>query len=250
MTEQEVKNEADMMAANTTQFLHTQLVNMASKHATVSYTLIAVLCGVLALAGVGGYIGLKFADAQLARAEKQEEQYNADRKVWQEQMTANAAARNQDTARQQVVVKVVDSRDKSADAAIQEAVKPTADLETVRTGLQLAYKDVPAFGVVQPTNDGKIALGLPQAQQITAYKIDRDRLAADLADEKTNLGLEQHKTELLSLDLSTAKKTDQECQTVVTAYKKAAQVSKLRKVLSGATKALLFGAGLYLGSKL
>lgn len=249
MDAQEVKNEADLTAAYTAQHLQTQFVALAHKHATVSYGLIGVLVVVLALAGIGGYIAVRFADVQLARAEKAEQQYNADRKAWQDQLAADQAERVQDAQRQQVLGQQIAARDKGADKAITEALKPDASLPVIESGLRTAFKSVPGFDAPLPLNGVYIELGGLQAQQITAYKIDHDRLFGNLTDTKNDLKLEQDKTASLSKDLGGCEAENVEAKKVIDGYKNAAKVSRFRKFLGGAEKVAIFAAGAYLGHK-
>lgn len=237
--------EQELQAQFTTQF-----AALAHKHATVSFALIAVLVVVLLLAGVGGYIGLKFADAQLARAEKQEQQYNADRKSWQDQLAASAAQRATETAQQTAIVKIVDTRDQTANAAIKVALTPGATAKQAADGLAASYSDLPAFGPVTALGDNIVQLSVPQAQQATASHIDQVRLQADLNDEVNVLTLEKDKTFSLSNDLAGCKSLQVEAGKTIDGYKKAAKLSRFRKFLGGAEKVGLFVAGVYFGHKL
>jgi hypothetical protein len=230
--------------------LNNAIIALAHKHASVSFTLIGVLVLVLGLAGVGGYIALKFADAQLARAQQLETKYDADRKVWQDQLAVSEAARAQATTQQQAIVKVVDTRDKTTDKAITDALKPDATLPAVELGLRSAYKADPLFQAPLPLNGVYVELGQAQAQALTATKLDRDRLFLDLADEKNVFNLEQQKNSSLSSDLDKCKVDNAEAGKVIAAYKKAAYRSKFQKFLSGAEKVGLFVGGMYLGHKL
>jgi hypothetical protein len=237
--------EQELQAQFTTQF-----AALAHKHATVSYGLIGVLVVVLILAGVGGFIALKFADAQIARAEKQEQQYNADRKSWQDQLAASAAQRAAETTQQTAIVKIVDTRDKVADKAISAALKPGATAKQAADGLAASYSDLPAFGPVTALGDNIVQLSVPQAQQATASRIDQVRLQADLNDEVNLFTLEKAKTLSLSNDLASCTTLNTESGKVIAAYKKAAKASRLKKFLGGATKVAIFIGGVYFGHKL
>jgi hypothetical protein len=250
MTEQEVKNEADMLAANTAQHLQVQFAALAHKHATVSYALIAVLVVVLILAGVGGYIGLRFADAQLAWAEKKEEQYNADRKAWQDTLAAHDAERAQESAEQkQTIAELAKQLAKPLPPVVVTGLKPGATAQEASGALTEVYKDNPLFG--QPAVEGdKVALTVPQTQAVIQTKEDLGKTSLKLDAETKLFDLEHSKNESLNTDLTGARNTLKECQDTVNGYKKAAKASKFKKVLKGAGTAVAIIGGAYLGYRI
>jgi hypothetical protein len=234
-------------------YLQQQLSALAHKHVSVSYTLIGVLVVVLGLAGLGGWLALKFADKQIARAEATEQRFEQAQKDFQTQLATNTAQRAADTQQQGVIVKVVDTRDKSTDAKIQYVLQPKTPQQAL-TDLNEAYTGTVDFSNTPVTPDGLLSFRVNAVQQFSATKIDRDRLSADLSSYKGLLNLEQNKTTTLTADLTKSETTLAACQLTVTAYKKAATLSKFRKFLNGAEKAglLMLGAvaGYEIGHKL
>lgn len=227
--------------------LHQHLADLAHKQVTVSYVLIGVLMLVLGLAGLGGYLGLKSYEAQVARAEAAEQRYDQDRKAFSDALAAHDAQRTVDAQKQADILAQIAKRAQTTDKAIQTALKPDATLPVIEVGLRTAYAGVPGFEGPLTLTDTSIGLSGPQAQQITAYKIDHDRLKLDLADTQGALGIEKNTSGSLLTDLNASKKNNLECEEVVAAYKKAAIKSKWRKMWDGAQKVLLVVAGVGLG---
>jgi Tfp pilus assembly protein FimV len=236
--------------------LQAQVAALAHRHITVAYTLIATVVFTLLLAGAGGWYGLRMFDAQLARMEAREQQYDAERKQYTDALAANNAQRAQQTAQQAAVTHTTAERDAQADKAIQAAVRPDLSLNTTAAGLQDAFKDVVGFGQVNVSPgypDGlhgpAIELAGHQAQQITAYKIDRDRLFSDLSDLRTVYALEQTKNSSLSNDLAQCQDLRVKGDAVIAGYKSLAKRSKWQKFLSGAEKVGLLAAGIAIGRR-
>lgn len=238
--------------SSSTNPLITEASVLAAKHVTVSYFLIAVLVAILGLCSFGGYLAFKFADAQLARAEASEQRFEAAQKSWQDQLRTDAAQRQQATAQQQIIVKVVHDRDVAADNTVAQVLSPGKTAQVAIVDLGAAYKGL-VHGIQQavPSADGdSIAFPVPVVQQFTATKIDRDRLAADLGDTKNTLTLEEVKTATLTTDLTGAQKTLSDCQDTVKKYKGAAKAGLFKRVVKGAGVVALVIAAAYAGHKL
>lgn len=214
--------------------LVSQLSALAHKHATVSYGLIAVLVVFLALAGLGGYFGLKLYDKEIARAEAANQRYEQDKKELATELATNTAQRATDTQQQGVIVKVVHDTDSSTDAKIAQVLQPKtpqealSDLDSAYSG-SLDLKNTP----VDPAGS-TLTFSIPTVQQFSATKLDRNRLSADLSNYQGLLKLEQDKTTTLTADLKKSGDTLGTCQTTVDDYKKAAKVGKFKKFLHGA----------------
>lgn len=230
-------------------YFQQQLSTLAHKHVTVSYTLIAVLVVVLGLAGFGGWLALKFADKQIARAEATEQRFEQAQKDFQTQLAANSAQRAADTQQQAAIVKIVDTRDKGADAKIQYVLQPKTPQQAL-TDLGEAYAGSIDLSNTPVTPDNYLSFPVKTVQQFSATKIDRDRLFADRDDIKKQLFLEQDKTKTLTADLKKSEDTLGTCKQTVADYKKAATVSKFRKFLGGAEKVGLLALGAVAGYKL
>lgn len=230
--------------------LQSEVAALAHKHVTITWGLLGILGVVLALGGVGAWVAVKFADAQLARAERTEAAYQLSLKSFQETLAAHDAQRAAIDGQKKVVVQVVHDRDTQANTAIATAMTPNAPAAAVAAGLGAVEADVPGFGTPKVTTEGTIALEPSQAQQLTAQKIDRDRLAGNLADETKLYNLESVKSTSLSTDLTGCKTELAESAKVTAAYKKAAKSSKFRKVLRGFGEGVAIAGAFYLGHKL
>ena len=235
-------------------YLQQQLSTLAHKHVTVSYTLIGVLVVVLGLAGFGGWVAVKFADKQLARAEAQQQRFEQQEKDYRTQLAANSAQRTADAQQQAVIVKVVDTRDKSTDAKIQYVLQPKTPQQAL-TDLNDAYAGSIDLSNTPVTPDNLLlSFSVPTVQKFSATKLDRDRLSADLSNYKGLLKIEQDKTTSLTADLGTVNGTLATCKTTVQTYEKAAKVGRFKKFLHAAGgTAVTIGAaviGFELGHKL
>jgi len=216
---------------------HQLITVLASKHASVSYLLIAIMAVIIILAGLGGYVSLKLYDAQLARAEKQEAIYNEDRKTFMTQLAAHDAERDAIVAAQNRTIATMAQRDKQAASQVAAVTQITTEPEAVKA-LNLAYKFV-----FDPKS-------VPQLNLLTITKIEHDQLKGDLEDEKKLYDGEKQKAATLTTDLAACKTTGVEAQKTIDDYKKLAKKSKFKKFLSGATKVLIFVGGVYIGRKI
>ncbi len=230
--------------------LQSEVAALAHKHVTITWGLLGILGVVLTLGGVGAWVAVKFADAQLARAEAAEARYDASLKTFQETLAAHDAQRTAIDGQQKVVVQVVHDRDTQANTAITAALVPNASAQAVATGLAKAEYDVPGFGDVRVTPDSTIVLETLQGQLLTSQKIDRDRLFANLTDETKLYTLEQVKSTSLSTDLTGCKAEMKEGQGVIAGYKKAARSSKFKKAWHGALTVGAMLAAAYVGHRL
>lgn len=227
--------------------LHQQITKLSSHHVTVSYTLIAVLAGVIALAGVGGWLGLKFADRQIARAEAAEKRSEQLVQNFEQQLKQDTAQRDQDTKQQQAIVKIVDTRDQSTDSKIQQVLSPKVDAQQAITDLNNAYAGQLSLAGTPVTPDNRISFTVPTVQQFSATKIDRDRLFADRTDIQRSLSLEQDKTKTLNNDLLSCQVSLTGDEKTIKEWKSAAKKSKFRKFLDGAKTAAEIGVALVAG---
>lgn len=231
--------------------LHDQFAALAHKHATVSYAVLFVLGLVLALGAVGGYIGLRSYEGQLAKAEAREQQYDADRKSWQEELKIRDAERAADAQRvEQLMGQIAARAAQPLPKPIQTALKPDATIPDIEIGLQMAFKGSPEFDVPFPSTPPYVPLSAQQAQLVTQTKVDKDRLTEDLKDEKTIAGLQAGTISSLNTDLTQCKVTLSASDKVIADYKKLAKKSKWQKFLGGAKTALWMAGAAYVGHKL
>lgn len=216
---------------------HQLIATLATKHASVSYLLIAIIVIVLLLAGVGGYISLKLYDAQLARAEKQEAIYNQNRKDFLTQLQVHDAERDAIVAEQNRVIATMAQRDRQAASQVAAVNQITTEPEAVKA-LNLAY-----HFVFDPKS-------IPQLNLLTVTKIEHDQVQGDLNDETALYNSEKQKTMSLTSDLASCQKTGVEAQKTIDDFKKLAKKSKFKKFLDGALKVSIFVGGVALGRKL
>lgn len=232
--------------------LHQQLVTeyaaLAHKHVTVSFTLIAVLVLVLGLFSFGGFLGLRSYEAQLAKAEAREAQYNADRKTWQDTLAQHDAARAADAQQEAQTIAQIAARAKQAPPpVIQVALSPNATAAQEAAGLAQAFG-----GQIEPTvtPDSRLSISQPDAKLIISNKLAGDKAQADLVDETKLYNLEVDQNITFKSDLDDAKAQNVEAQKVIQAYKKAAVKSKWRKILDGMEKVGLVALGAAAGHAL
>jgi hypothetical protein len=238
-----------MATTPTTPDLQQQLVAefsaLAHKHATVSYVLIGVLVLVLAVVGLGGWLGLKSYEAQIARAEASEAQYNQDRKEWQATLEAHDAQREQDSLAEAQIIAQAAKRDaQPVPQPIQAGLTPVATSQATAIALGAAYG-----GQVAPkvTPDDQVSISQPDAKLVITDKLAGDKAAADLADQVKINSLKVTENNSLTSDLNQCKQQNAEAGKVIAQYKKAAVKSKWRKMLDGSEKAALLVAGAALG---
>lgn len=234
-------------------YLQQQFSALAHKHVTVSYTVIGVLVLVLALAGVGGWLALKFADKQIERAEAAEQRFEQSTKDLQTQLAASQTQRAADSAKQDVIVKVVHDTDAATDTKIQDVTKPGVTATQAVSDLDSAYHGGLNLSGTPVTADGA-SFSTPTVQQFTATKLDRDRLSTDLTNYQGLLTIEQDKTKSLTTDLTSCQAVVKKGQDAVKEDKKAIVVTKWKKFLNGAKETVIvvgsIVAGVELGKRL
>jgi hypothetical protein len=228
--------------------LHSEFTTLASKHASVSYAVLGILVLVLFLAGIGGFLGLKSYDAQLAKAQVTEQKYEAAQKTLTDLLATDAQERAQMQAQQTNLVNQIAKRDKTPPSApVIAALQPNAPAEVLAQGLGSSFSDVSGFGLPQPTPDGKVALNGQETQIVIQDHELEKKDHADLTDTKMLYGLEQQKSASLNKDIVSCTTTLADAQKTITAYKKIAMKSKWRKFLDGAEKVGLVIAGAAVG---
>lgn len=231
--------------------LHDQFAALAHKHATVSYAVLFVLGLVLILGAVGGYIGLKSYEGQLAKAQLQEMQYNQDRKAWEEELQVRAAAREAEALKvEQLLAQIAARPSQPLPKPIQTGLKPDATIPEIGFGLDLAFKGLPGFQTPVIPFGPYVQLTGQQAQTVTQSKVDLDREKLDNRDLTLAITVEKSTISSLNTDLTTCKTTLSEADKVIAGYKKVAKKTKWQKFLGGAKTALLMAGSAYIGHKL
>lgn len=228
------------------------IADLGHRHASVSYFLIGTLALVMAVCAAGGYFALKSFDAQLARAERQEQQYQQDRSQWQAQMAQHDTERTAQALQIQQLQEQINKRDtKPLPPAVQAGMKPGAPATVVSAGVTVAYGDVLGFGSTTTTPDGsQVILSPIQGQSVIQAKVEGDKAKADLKDTQAIVELQGQTVVTLKTDLKGCQDTVGEANKTIAGYKKAAVKSRWQKFLGGAKTALLMAGSAYLGHKL
>jgi hypothetical protein len=212
----------------------------------IIYAHLALLLVLFSLVGVGGYIGFRSYENQVARAEalqvqfaQAQAQFVASQKQLTDLLATDAAERIQQSAQQVKLEEQIAKRNAQVPApAVTRALQPTANAVDAENGLATVMSVVPGFGSPSTTPDGKVALSVPQAQQTIQELIVGQRSTADLKDEISLYTLEQAKNSSLSKDLTqcTASVTAAgtalaDAKKTIAAYNKVAHQSRFRKIL-------------------
>lgn len=231
--------------------IQSEVAALAHRHLTFTYGLIATMVLLMALMGFGGYLAVKSFDAQLARQETKDAQYQQDRKTFLDTLATHDADRAAQAQRIADLEAQIAHRDaQPLPKPIQEGLKPDATSEQAKTALEAVYGADVLSGTPKVEPDGNIALSLPLAQRAVSAKLDADRMTGDLKDEKAIVSLQETTIGTLKTDLSTCTTTLSKANDDIKGYKKLAVRSKFRKFLDGAEKVALFAAGAYVGHKL
>jgi len=239
------------MADSVTTAVQSEVSVLAHRHLSFSYALVGTLVLLLVLMGFGGYLGVKAFDAQLARQEVKDAQYNQDRKVFMDQLSAHDAERAaQATQIASLGLRIAHRNAEPLPKEVQAGLLPDATAETVARAVTTAYSKNPAFGQATATPGGQVSLSVPQAQATVEAKVGFDKASADLADEKSMVSLLNGTNLSLSNDLNQCKLLNTKAQADIAGFKKLAVRSKWQKFLGGMKTAAAFAAGAYVGHKI
>lgn len=231
--------------------LHDHLAAIAHKQAHVSFAVLFVLGLLLVLGAVGGYIGLRSYEGQLAKAEAREAQYDADRKQFAEELKTRDAQRAADAQRVEELIAGVAARAaKPLPPVIKAGLDPTATVSEAKDALQAVLSDRPTFGTLNIDLDGNVALRLPQLQILVSDEVDLKRLRLDAVDYQTVISTQKGTISSLTNDLATEKDLNVKANKVIDGYKSLAKKSKWKKFFGGAKTALLMAAAAYGGHML
>ena len=214
--------------------LHTEFANLAHRHITVSYLLIGILALVVSAAGVGGYLGLRAYDAQLARADAQQAVYIADRTAWQ--MALNEHDHQREAAEAQVAsleAQIAKRQVQPIPAPVKAGLAPDANAKEAAEALKTVYN---GSVVPEATPEGKVSTTVTETQLLIGSKLKLDTVSANLADEIKIAGLQKSSIDTLQTDLNSCKNINIEANKTIDAYKKAATRGKLRRFFDSAVK--------------
>jgi hypothetical protein len=229
--------------------LHSQLASLTSKHITLIGGMLASLVLLIVLMFGGGYFALRAYDAQLARQDAKDAQYQAALITFQTTMAQHDSARAAAEAKvSQLEAQIIKRNIAPPSPVVQAGLQPNATIGMAASALTAAYSTVSGFGQANTSVDGQsVSLSLPQAQTVISTKIAYDKAAADLIDEKGVISLQTGTISSLSSDLNECKITLTDANKQVAGYKKLAERTKLQKFFSGAFKVLIFAGGAVIG---
>ena len=231
--------------------IQSEVAALAHRHLTLTYGLVGTLVLMLALMGLGGYLGLKAFDTQLARQEVRDAQYQSDRKTFLDQLTAHDSERAAQAQQIADLEAQIAHRDaKPLPPAVQAGLKPDATFEQAKTALEQAYVDTPSFGTLNIDTGGSIALSVPQSQQVIQTKINLDTTRGDLKDTQSIVDLQKQANVSLTNDLGACKDLNVKAEADIAGYRKLAKRSRWQKFIGGAEKVMLLAVGGYIGHKI
>src|SRR5271157_1905486 len=231
--------------------IQSEVAALAHRHLSLTFGLVGTLVLMMVLMGFGGYLGLKAFDAQLARQELKDAQYQQDRTTFLSTLQAHDAERLADAKKIAELEAQIKQRDsKPLPPAVDNGLKPDATLPEVEFGLRTAFNDVPGFNLPLPLVGPYIELTAPQAQAVTRSKVEGDKAKGDLGDQKSINSLLDSANSSLTNDLNSCKALNVQANKDIAGYKKLAVRSRWQKFVGGMEKVLIFGAGAYMGHKI
>lgn len=210
---------------------------------TIHLSLVLLILSVLTLGGFFIHMEMKSYDKALGTANAANQQLVQTMKDMQAQWVAHENERDQNDKQVQVIDRTITVHDQVAQQQVEKVTNPDNPLQIVQFDADNVLK-VQAY--TEP--DERLGFDKPSVQGFIATKIDHDRLQQDLTDKDKQLTLEINTADSLKADLGQAKDALNQCQQVVTDYKKAAKKSKWKVFLDGAEKAVLFAGGVALGA--
>lgn len=251
-TTQQVPN---LLAESIPQEVHnallTQYQTLAHKHVTISYTLIGILALVLVGGGFGAFFAAKWVDRALARAEKSEQLYLADKKV-SDQAIADLKTQLADSekARAAAEQKAADlQKQANTIAAVsnqqqQQVLKPGKTASEAYADAKAAYGaaiSTPINIVESPDKtEQMLAFRIPDIQQMTATKIDDTAQKQIVVVKDGIIATKQGEIDGLKKDLATSQDalgklqtTEKQEHDALEKYKSVAKKSKFKRILGG-----------------
>jgi len=242
------------------------LNKLASHHITINYLLIGILVLVLACGGMGAYLGLRGYERLMDRAEasekllvQAEQQAKAADDLYQKESAQHAADRAAAEQRYADLLRTLKERNQKADTDIVKVLQPGKSDQDVYSDLKAAYKNTPvSFGMDvredSQTGEHELAFPIPVVQQLTATKIDRDRLWDEVQNLGQQAGLKQKEYDSLSADYKALQDdrakvaaANAQCQDTVKKYKAVAVKTKWQKIWAGTKRGAEIGGGFVLG---
>jgi hypothetical protein len=259
------------------------LNKMANHHITINYIVVGILLLVLAFAGIGAWVGLKGYEKLMERAEASEklmvqyeqgwqasqQQVKAANDLYQKEAAAHAADRAADAQKLLGLTQAMQALDARTTQQMAQVLAPGKSAQDAFSDLGGAYKGTAgiSFGLnlsKDLTGEQLLGFRVPEVQQFTATKLDRDRLFSDDASLTQKLALTQKDLDSTGSDLknlqasyAVLKDSDDklqlanaQCQKTVTAYKKVAIKSRWQKIWAGTKKGAEIAGALLAGYEL
>ena len=193
-------------------------------------------------------MAIKHFDAQLARQDAKDAQYQQDRTQWQAQMVQHDKERVQQAQEiAQLQAQIAHRDSQPLPKPIQEGLKSDATLPEVELGLREAFNGVPGFSLPLPLSGPYVQLTGPQAQAVTISKVTGDTAKEDLKDEKSTISLLNTANSSLSSDLNQCKALNTQANKDIAGFKKLAERSKWQRFMPGAEKVGLLLTGAAVG---
>src|ERR1700692_2885288 len=119
-----------------TTVVQSEVSALAHRHMTFTYGLVGTIILMMVLMAFGGYMAIKHFDAQLARQDAKDAQYQQDRTQWQAQMVQHDKERVQQAQEiAQLQAQIAHRDSQPLPKPIQEGLKSDATLPEVELGL-------------------------------------------------------------------------------------------------------------------
>lgn len=214
------------MEAELLQTFQSEIEALKQHHTKVARDIAVSVAIFVFLGTLTGAFYLRSYHKDLAKAEAVEQSYRQDKQTFEKQIDADRTLITELSKKQQVVVKVIHDRDQATVIKTQEVQKATP---------AQVIAQAPAILNAAPTPDfGKLCFTPDEVKTFEVTKLDRDRLAADYADQGKILQSEQEKSETLQGDLQLETQERLDAEQALVAYKKVAKKSGFKKFLGGA----------------
>jgi len=225
-----------------------QIDSFAGHAKRMHYTFVGIIVLILALAGVGAYLGLQAYEHQASRAEALEQKYEAAQKEFAAQLAAHDAERAENAQQTAALVVQMAARAKQAPApVVQKALAPNATAVEIRNGLQDVLSGRGALPSLIDVEGENLVVPPATAQIWLSDEVVLNKIKADLTDTQRLLALANADKASLSSDLAQSQAQNAEAQKVIAAYKKATVVTRWKKFLTGAQKVGILRVGIGLG---
>lgn len=238
-----IEQAAVNQAAAPLQYIQGEAFRVQSYAATHYLGVFALIA--LALAGLGVWGGIHYADKLIAKADARDAQYEADKKQWQEQIAANNQQILALSSAQATQTKVIVQRDQTAAQQVAQVQAPNQSAQDV------ADYSGKYLGVAPDvTADGKLAYQTRDVQGFITTKIDFDALQLNYKDQGTILSEETQKNTLLQGNITKLTAQNKESESVTKEYKAAAKASRWKKIGHTVEEVGIIAGTAYLAHKL